>query len=267
MSSAVRACTMPRWDANLYLKFASERTQPAIDLVSRISLSNPERIIDLGCGPGNSTAILHQRWPKAEIVGLDNSEEMIAAASNVYPDWIWIKGDAATWIADKPFDLIFSNAALQWCGNHIELFPRLLKQVSPQGVLAIQMPAHFQSPVHQLMLEIAEGPAWRHQMRQAAKAISVGRPSFYYDILQAHTSRLDIWETEYSHVMESPESILEWIRGTGVRPFLEALKSDQQRRRFEELLLAGLTKVYSPQKDGHILFPFRRLFIVAYRCL
>lgn len=200
---------MPTWDADLYLRFAYERSQPALDLISRISISDPHRIIDLGCGPGNSTAMLQQRWPKAEIIGLDNSREMIAAASKTYPEWKWIEGSAATWTADAPFDLVFSNAALHWVPDHSVLFPHLLAQVSRQGVMAIQMPAHFQSRVHQLILEVANDPAWKSFMGQAANSIAVGRPSFYYDLLQPYTSRLDIWETEYHHILDGPQAILE----------------------------------------------------------
>ena len=253
---------MPSWDANLYLKFAGERTQPAIDLISRISLADPDRIIDLGCGPGNSTAILRQRWPSAEIVGLDTSREMIATASQAHPDWTWVEGDIAAWTAPVPFDVVFSNAALHWVPNHAELMPRLLKQVRPQGALAFQMPAHFRSPVHELMIEVAMNSAWQDSMKDAIK---VERPAFYYDLLSPLASKLDLWETEYIHVMSSPSAILEWIRGTGLRPFLEALPSDEQIHHFEDLYLADLTQAYRPQKDGRVLFPFRRLFIVAYR--
>jgi trans-aconitate 2-methyltransferase len=257
---------LPSWDANLYLRFARERTQPAIDLISRIALPEPKRIVDLGCGPGNSTAMLRERWPAAEVTGLDNSREMIVAASQAHPDWIWIAHDIATWKAAAPFDLVFSNAALHWVPNHRELMPRLLMQAgSQEGVLAVQMPAHFQSPVHELMLEIAHNGAWRHEMLAAVQAIKVERPAFYYDVLQPHVSKLDLWETEYIHLMDSPAAILEWMRGTGLRPFLEALNSAQQKCRFEQLFLAGLKTAYPPQKDGRILFPFRRLFLVAYR--
>jgi len=256
---------MPNWDADLYLKFAGERTQPAVDLISRISLADPGRIIDLGCGPGNSTAMLRQRWPAAEIVGLDNSREMINAASQAYPDWAWVEGDIATWTAAAAFDLVFSNAALHWVANHAEVMPHLLRQVRPQGALAIQMPAHFRSPVHELMVEIARNHAWHVSMEHAIHAIKVERPAFYYDLLNPHTSKLDLWETEYIHVMDGPAAILEWIRGTGLRPFLDALPSEAQRRHFEELFLAGLTRAYGPQKDSRVLFPFRRLFILAYR--
>jgi trans-aconitate 2-methyltransferase len=255
---------MPSWDAELYLKFADERTQPSVDLISRISLAHPSRIIDLGCGPGNSTAMLRQRWPAAEITGLDNSREMINAASRAYPGWAWVEGDIATWTTAAPFDLVFSNAALHWVANHAEVMPHLLRQVLPQGALAIQMPAHFRSPVHELMIETAVNPAWQDSMENAIHAIRVERPAFYYDLLDPLTSKLDLWETEYIHVMNSPAAILEWIRGTGLRPFLEALPSEEQKRRFEELFLAGLTKAYPAQKDGRVLFPFRRLFILAY---
>jgi trans-aconitate 2-methyltransferase len=256
---------MPSWDADLYLKFAGERTQPSIDLISRISLDRPSRIIDLGCGPGNSTAMLRQRWPGAEVVGLDNSKEMINAAAQAYPHWTWIEGDIATWTAAMPFDLVFSNAALHWVANHADVIPHLLSQVRPQGALAIQMPAHFRSPVHELMVEVARNAAWRDHMEGAIHAIKVERPAFYYDLLNPHASKLDLWETEYIHVMKSAAEILEWIRGTGLRPFLEALESQEQKRSFEELFMTGLTKAYPAQKDGRVLFPFRRLFILAYR--
>jgi trans-aconitate 2-methyltransferase len=256
---------MQSWDADLYLKFANERTQPAIDLISRISLSRPGRIVDLGCGPGNSTAMLHQRWPEADIVGLDSSKEMISAAFQAHPDWKWVEADIANWTAASPFDLAFSNAALHWVANHAEVFPRLLRQVGPQGVLAIQMPAHFRSPVHELLLEIARDPAWCQRMHGAITAIAVGRPSFYYDLLQRHTSKIDMWETEYIHLMDGPQGILEWIRGTGLRPFLQALACVEETVRFQHLLLSGLQTAYPAQRDGHVLFPFRRLFIVAYR--
>jgi len=256
---------LPSWDANLYLRFAGERIQPAIDLISRIALSDPKRIVDLGCGPGNSTAMLRERWPAAEVAGLDNSREMIVAAAQAHPDWTWIVHDITTWKAAAPFDLIFSNAALQWVPNHAELMPRLLMQVGSRGALAVQMPAHFQSPVHELLLEVAHNDAWRYEMRSAVQAIKVERPAFYYDLLRPHVSKLDFWETEYIHQMNSPAAILEWMRGTALRPFLEALSAADQKRRFERLFLSRLETAYAPQKDGRVLFPFRRLFLIAYR--
>lgn len=256
---------MPTWDANLYLQFANERTQPSLDLIARIAVSHPQRIIDLGCGPGNSTEMLRQRWSKADITGLDSSPEMIAAASKAHPEAKWVLADAARWTADAPFDIVFSNAALQWVPNHAALFGHLLEQVTPRGVLAVQMPTHFQSPVHQLMLEIADAPMWQQRMHKAKNALVSEKPSFYYDVLQPLASRIDIWETEYFHIMESPESIVQWISGTGLRPFLEALEDEEQKLQFQEMLRAGVRRAYPRQKDGRVLFPFRRLFIVAYR--
>jgi trans-aconitate 2-methyltransferase len=256
---------MPSWNPDLYLQFANERNQPILDLVARIHLADPRRIIDLGCGPGNSTALLHQRWPEADTTGLDNSPDMLAAAAKAYPPMKWQEGDAGTWTADVPFDLVFSNAALQWVPDHATVLPRLLEQAGQPGALAVQMPLHFESPVHQLILEIARDPAWRHCMEQAVHAIRVERPGFYYDLLQPHAARLDLWETIYHHILDGPQAIVDWIRGTGLRPFLQALPDEGQKSRFLELLLAGVTEAYPRQKDGRVLFPFRRLFLVAYR--
>jgi len=256
---------MPNWDADLYLRFAEERTRPALDLLARVAIGEPRRVIDLGCGPGNSTALLRSRWPNAEVFGLDNSGEMIAAAATTYPDGKWITADMSAWTDPQPFDLIYSNAALQWVPNHAALLPRLFQLVAPQGALAIQMPRHLQSPVHQLMLEISMQQQWRHRLDRARIAIGVEEPAFYYDVLQAQVCRVDLWETEYLHVMDNPAAIVTWIRGTGLRPFSQALADDQQRRHFEELLLAGVERAYPRRPDGRVLFPFRRLFLVAYK--
>jgi trans-aconitate 2-methyltransferase len=256
---------MPTWDANLYLRFGSERTQPAMDLVRRVELAEPRRVIDLGCGPGNSSALLRQRWPEAEVIGLDSSPEMLAAAAQSHPQGTWVQGDAAAWTAESPFDLVFSNAALQWVPDHAAVLPHLFRQVGPGGALAVQMPVHFQSPVHQHILRLADEPAWRDRLHAAKSAIAVGRSGFYYDLLQPAAARMDLWETEYIHIMQGPEAIVEWIRGTGLRPYLEALADDGERGQFLDKLLAGVTKDYPRQKDGRVLFPFRRLFIVAYR--
>lgn len=256
---------MPTWDANLYLRFANERTQPSLDLIARINVANPQRIIDLGCGPGNSTAMLRGRWPEADITGLDNSTEMIAAASKSYPQEKWILADIASWVADEPHDIVFSNAALHWLPDHAVLFPRLLGQVADGGALAVQMPAHYALPIHQIALEVANDPEWRHRMDEAINAITKESPSFYYEVLQPVASHVDIWETLYYHIMESPQAIVDWFRGTGLRPFLEALETDAQRQRFEQMMLEGFTQAYPRQKDERVLFPFRRLFLVAYR--
>jgi trans-aconitate 2-methyltransferase len=256
---------MPTWDANLYLKFASERTQPSLDLIARIGLAEPARIIDLGCGPGNSTLMLRRRWPRASLVGLDNAEAMIKAAREAYPHEQWVLEDAASWTADEPYDIVFSNAALQWLPDHANLFPHLLNQVAPGGVLAVQMPAHYASPLHHITLEVADDAAWRHLMEGPRNALTKKSPSFYYDALQPFASRVELWETEYYHVVNGPQSIVDWFRGTGLRPFLEALETPAQQERFLSMMLEGYTRAYPRQKDGRVLFPFRRLFIIAIR--
>jgi len=256
---------MPTWDADLYLRFSEERTQPAVDLLARIAIERPGRVVDVGCSPGNSTALLRARWPDADIVGLDNSPDMIAAAAKSHPGGKWIVADIKSWTDSEPFEVVFSNAALQWVPDHAVLLPRLMQLVAPRGALAVQMPRHIQSPVHQLMLEISERPEWRQRLDSARSAIVVHEPAFYYDLLQPLAARIDLWETEYLHIMDSPAAIVAWIRGTGLRPFLQALADDDERRRFEELLLAGVEQAYPRRVGGRVLFHFRRLFFVAYR--
>jgi len=255
---------MPTWDPTLYLQFAGERTQPSVDLIARINgAREPARIIDLGCGPGNSTAMLRQRWPHADILGLDSSAEMIAAASQAYPSEKWLLADAASWTAETPFDLVFANASLQWVPEHQGLFPRLMAQLAPGGILAVQMPSHFESPLHQVMLEIADDDLWRERMVGPRNALTNESASFYYDVLQPLAASLDIWQTEYFHRVDGAQAVVEWFRGTGMRPFLEALESEEQKRLFEHRVLDGYRRAYPIQKDGRLLFPFRRLFIVA----
>ncbi len=247
------------------MKFSDERTRPSVDLTARIAVSDPRRIVDLGCGPGNSTAVLRRRWPHAEILGLDNSEAMIAAARESYPAEKWVLADAATWSADAAYDIVFSNAALQWLPNHAALLPHLLSQTASGGALAVQIPAHFNSPLHREILAVADDPRWRHLMDAARKALTRESPAFYYNVLQPLSSRLEIWETEYYHVLDDPAEIVEWFRGTGLRPYLTALEDDGQRQQFEEELARRYQTGYIRQNDGRILFPFRRLFIIAYR--
>ncbi len=256
---------MPQWDPGTYLKFANERTQPAIDLINRIEIPGPARIIDLGCGPGTSTEALRRRWPESRILGLDRSPEMVEAARRTYPDWQFELGDAAHWTASEPFDLVFSNALLQWVPDHAALCPRLLEQVASGGALAAQMPALYDSPLHRQILEVSAESSWDSRMHAARAAAIRLPPAFYYDVLSSAAKRLDLWETTYYHVLAGLEAILEWVRGTGLRPFLEALASDDERQRFEQLLLARFKETYPRRADSRVLFPFRRLFFVAYR--
>ena len=255
---------MPSWDSTQYLRFADERTRPCRDLINRISLPNPQRIIDLGCGPGNSTAALIERWPQAEIEGLDSSPEMIATAQKTHPAQRWTAGDIATWTAATPYDLVFSNAALQWVPDHSTVLPHLLQQVAPGGALALQVPFNLDAPAHRLMRELSESAAWQSHFPRQPREWFVHEPAFYYDILNPWAKRLDLWKTEYLHLLENTRAIVEWYKGTGLRPFLDALSPTEQTRfltDYETLLTAA----YPLQADGRVLFPFLRFFLIAYR--
>jgi trans-aconitate 2-methyltransferase len=256
---------MPTWDADLYLRFADERTQPAIDLLARVALAAPARVIDLGCGPGNSTALLRARWPAAAVIGLDSSPQMLAAAREDYPDGEWVLDDITTWTADPPYDLVYSNATLQWLPDHATLYPHLFAQVAPGGALATQIPVFHAMPVQRALLDVAADPAWWGRLEPATRALVAESPGFYYDALRPFASRLDLWETEYNHVLASTDAIVDWISGTRLRPYLEALADDAERQEFLTRLRAAVAATYAPQRDGMVLFPFRRLFVVAYR--
>ena len=256
---------MQQWDAEVYLKFANERTQPSLDLIQRIKLEEPGRIIDLGCGPGNSTQALRRRWPQATVVGLDNSPQMIGRAIETYPDGSWEVGDARTWTAREPFDLVFSNAMLQWLPDHTRVCRHLFAQVGPAGALAVQIPYHYDSALHREIIDASKDPAWNDRMHSARTALTREPPALYYDTLQSVATHMDLWETTYHHVVAGPEAVIEWFRGTGLRPFLEALSSDAERERFEGMLLERYTASYPRRPNGKVLFPFRRLFFIAYR--
>jgi trans-aconitate 2-methyltransferase len=253
------------WDPQLYLKFDRERTQPAIDLAGRVELAEPKRIIDLGCGPGNSTAVLRARWPNAEITGLDSDPAMIAAARWTDGNTLWVQADAGTWQADAEYDLVFSNALLQWLPDHVEIIGRWFGSVVPGGALAVQIPVNFKSPVHLQILEVADDPRWKERILHARRALYARDAGNYYDILAPLAKKLDLWITEYCHVLDGPDEIVNWMRGTGLRPFLSALPTEEDRAAFEAALLERVAASYPRQQDGKVIFPFRRLFFVAYR--
>jgi trans-aconitate 2-methyltransferase len=256
---------MPSWDSTQYLRFAGERTQPAVDLAARIALAAPRRGIDLGCGPGNSTAVLARRWPAADLSGLDSSTAMIEAARKEVPQRKWQVGDIASWSANEPFDVIFSNAALQWVPDHARVLPHLFDQVAPGGALAFQMPANFDAPAHRVMRELGASGRWRSAFLSPPREWHSETRTFYYDLLAPRAARVDLWTTEYVHVLSGPEEIVEWYRGTGLRPWLDALPDDAARAQFSADYLAAIAAAYPRQPDGRVLFPFLRLFVVAYR--
>ena len=248
---------MPGWDANLYLKFSGQRARPATDLIAQIELKDPKRVIDVGCGTGNSTEQLHHRWPQADLTGLDNSPEMLSQARANHPTWKWIQSGVEAWAPDSKFDLIFSNACLHWLPDHGNLFPRLVSYLSPGGALAVQMPNSYDLPAHTVMLEVANDPAapWARTLAGASETISVRTPAFYYDALRKVSSRVNIWQIEYLQIMDGPRAILDWVRSTAMRRYTEPLPSDELRKQFEQRCLERFEHTYPANDQGKTLFP------------
>jgi trans-aconitate 2-methyltransferase len=253
---------MTNWDDQQYLKFADERTRPAHELLARVPLSSAARVVDLGSGPGNSTALLHERWPQARITGVESSAEMLRRAKTDWPDIEWIHSDLRQWKPDAPVDVLFANAVLQWLPNHPALFPALLEHVREGGALAVQMPRNFQEPSHRLMRSIP-GP-WTRRIDHVRALTPTASPGSYYDLLAPHVARVDIWQTTYEHVMPGAAAIVDWVKGTGLRPYLDALTEDE-RGAYLEAYTEAIDAAYPPRIDGKRLFSFPRLFIVAIR--
>ena len=253
---------MHAWDAGQYLRFANERTQPALDLVARIALAEPRSIVDLGCGPGNSTAILKARWPGAQVTGLDSDADMLATARRDHRGIEFAAANIAEWRPDTPCDLVFSNAALQWVGDHERLLPRLLEAVAPGDALAVQMPRNHDFQTHALMRRVAaEGP-WADRLAGARAPSPVQPPEFYYDCLAPRAARFTIWETDYIQIMDGAEAIVSWLMGTGLRPFLARLTPDEQPV-FLARYKALLAEAFPPRADGKVMLPYPRLFFIA----
>lgn len=253
------------WDPKRYLAFAAPRLQPGLDLMARIPDLPARRIVDLGCGTGFLTARLAERWPEARITGLDSSPEMLADAARDLPrrDWPrldWRQADIADWQAPAPVDLIYSNAALHWLDGHPALFPHLLRQLAAGGVLAVQMPRNFDQPSHTLLREVVRSGSWAD--RVTIREEPVMAPERYYDLLAPHVDEIELWETEYLHVLSGEHPVLEWVRGTALLPVLEALSGDMLDA-FLSDYAASLDRAYPRRADGRTLFPFRRLFLIA----
>jgi trans-aconitate 2-methyltransferase len=255
----------PTWDPAQYLRFADERTRPSVDLAARVALPDPRRILDVGCGPGNSTRILRERWPAAAVAGMDSSQRMIEDAKASYPLGQWILADAAFLDPSVRYELVFSNAALQWIPDHERLIPALWRAVEEHGALAVQVPANRDSPLHQALLAVAAEEPWRRHTAPCRDLLTYHDAPFYYGLLSPLCGKADLWETTYFHEMESRQGLLEWYKGTGMRPYLESLPDDGMRKGFEGAVLARCADHYPAQNNGKVLFPFRRLFFIAYR--
>ena len=250
------------WHPERYLAFDDHRTRPAADLLARVPLRAPERVVDLGCGPGNSTALLAGCWPQAMIIGVDSAPAMLekARASGIRADWL--EADIASWTPDAPVDLLFSNAALQWLPDHQALLPRLLGHLSPGGVLAIQMPRKFQAASHVTLRQLAAQEPWAARLEGALRADPVAPPARYHDLLAPRVGALDIWQTEYLQVLEGEDPVLRWTASTALRPVLQTL-DETASAVFKEAYALLLREAYPTRPDGTTLFPFQRLFIVA----
>lgn len=260
------------WNPALYLRFASERTRPAAELLARVPL-NPAQVrhvVDLGCGPGNSTELLVSRFVDARVMGIDNSDAMLEAARKQLPQATFVAADMAAWApaAGQAPDLIYANASLQWVGAHAQLIPRLFAQLAPGGVLAIQMPDNRQEPSHRLMRELAQLPEFvAHIGGAAATRTDILPIGAYYDLLatpQAHAASVDVWHTVYQHPMESPAAIVQWLRSTGLKPFVEGLPAALQPDFLAEYE-RRVDAAYPVRADGQRLLAFPRLFLVAQR--
>ena len=256
---------MALWDPAQYLKFEDHRARPAFDLIARIGLSVPGDILDLGCGAGNITRVLAQRFPDRSIIGVDSSPPMIERARAVLPSARFIDADMATFIPSAPAALIFSNAALHWLPDHASLFPKLLARVAPGGVLAVQMPRNHAAPSHTLVLEVARAassPTIRAKIEAIWRPSPVEPAEFYYDLLAPGASTIDLWETEYIHVLEGENPVTEWTKGTALRPVLDALEPAETAEFLAEYG-RRIALAYPKSADGNTLFRFRRLFLVA----
>ena len=250
------------WNPDQYLKYAAPRLRPAVDLLARTPSARPKVVYDLGCGAGNVTRLLAERWPDADITGVDDSASMLERAAQELPGARWVLQSLADWRAARPADLIYSNAALHWLPDHSRLFPSLVGQLAPGGTLAVQMPRNFGAPSHTMIADtVLDGP-WRARLEPMLKPSPVAPPEMYYDLLTPLVDRLDIWEVEYLQVLEGADPVKEWTKGTWLKQFLDAL-DEPERRAFENAYAARLRRAYPPRSDGKTLFPFRRLFMVA----
>jgi trans-aconitate 2-methyltransferase len=254
------------WNPALYRRYEDERTRPAQELLARVWLHRAVRVFDLGCGPGNSTELLVQRFPDAQVVGTDNSEAMLISARERLPQARFEFSDIAAWRPEAPPDLIYANAALQWVPGHEALIPRLFAALAPGGVLAIQMPDNRQEPTHRLMREVASKAPWAEPIgdadRMRTELLGIGG---YYDLLAAaDAARIDVWHTVYQHPMASAAAIVEWVSGTGLKPFVDRL-TPALRSSYLAEYERRIDAAYPPRADGRRLLAFPRLFIVAQR--
>ena len=250
------------WDPAQYLRFGNERLRPALDLLAQIPLAAPARVVDLGCGAGNVTAILRQRFPDADIVGVDGSEPMLAKARTAAANCSFEQADFFRWQPQHKLDLIYSNAALQWVDQHSTLLPRLLSFLVPGGVLAVQMPNMLATPLHQVARQLAASQEWSQELGDVIPQPGILSVTDYWDMLRPQVASLEIWQTTYMHALQGENAVMEWASGSSLRPYLDRL-SDDRKSAFRQAYADAVRSHYPARADGTTILPFHRLFIVA----
>lgn len=254
------------WNPDLYLKFGKERTLPAKDLISRIHTENPVRILDIGCGSGNSTNELKLKWPNSEIIGIDNSSAMIEKAKLLYPDMEFKLMDATKDLSSLgKFDIVFSNAAIQRMENHEDLLKSWIGLINTGGSLAIQMPLIDSLKAQKALYELEYVKIYKEYLEGKKLKFNHHSPEFYYDLLTSLSTAKDIqiWSTTYMHVLGGIDAILQWYESTSMKDYLDALPTEELRQNFKNNFLIKLKNTYSPRADGNILFNYKRLFLVV----
>lgn len=253
---------MSKWNSEQYLKFTVQRTQPAVDLAKRITGVQPEKILDIGCGPGNSTAVLKKSFPGAYILGVDNSENMIRKAKETYTGIDFRICDATAELdALDTYDVVFSNACLQWIPNHREFIPSLFNKLNKNGVLAVQIPMNGQEPLFKIIDDIVSQPERGFSLINTETNETL-RPEEYFDILSSCTDIFELWETVYYHRMPSFQAMTEWVKGTRLRPYINAL-DEEKAKCLENDIVKRAAGIYDVQENGEIIFKFRRFFFTA----
>jgi trans-aconitate 2-methyltransferase len=257
------------WDPQQYLRYGSQRERPFAELLARIGHTDPREVVDLGCGPGTSTAHLLERWPEAHVVGIDNSPDMIAHARALEsPGRLeFRRGDLREWTPDGPTDVLVASATLQWVPDHVDLFPHFVRSLAPGGVFAFQVPGNFAEPSHTLLYELAKSDRWGARLGHLVQPSPVLEPVGYLTALLATGAQSDVWETTYYHILHGSDAVLDWVRGSALRPYLTALQSPDvphdDMAEFLSAYAAVLRAAYPRDADGRTIFPFRRIFGVA----
>lgn len=256
------------WDPVAYDEYGNERARPFDDLLARVHAESPTLVVDLGCGPGSRTATLLDRWPAARVIGVDSSSEMIAAARvHALPGRLeFVPADLRQWQPDRRVDVLVSNATLQWVPDHLRLLPLLVDKLAPGGWLAFQVPGNFAAPSHTLLTELRNSPRWRDRVGEGASRVSaVHEPATYLAALAGLGLSVDAWESTYLHVLAGEDAVVEWMKGTALRPVFDVLDGDE-RAQFVAEYTESLRAAY-PRQDFGTLLPFRRVFVVAHRAI